>query len=110
MASGRVDLDAAAGERDLGWRRLRAINGIGPWTLSVLALHGQGHADALPAGDLAYRKLVGAVLAGGDPRARASTEEVAEFFAPYAGWRGIAGAHALRTGSAAIVAALPAAA
>lgn len=106
VASGRVDLLACDAERDLGWRRLRAISGIGPWTLSILALHGQGHHDALPAGDLNYRKLVGAVLAGGDPQARASEEEVVDFFAPYAGWRGIAGAHALRTGATAIVEAM----
>ena len=39
--------------------RLRAIPGIGQWTVEVLALHGQGRYDHLPAGDLAYLKLVG---------------------------------------------------
>ncbi len=95
VASGRVDLHAADPER--GWRRLRAIPGIGSWTTDVLALHGQGRFDVLPAGDLAYRKLVAALQAGGgDPRARVEEAEVRGFFAPYAGWAGLAGVHALR--------------
>ena len=101
VASGRVDLFGADHER--GWRRLRAIRGIGSWTIQMLALTGQGRLDQLPAGDLAYVKLVGRLLAGGDPYARASEEEVVEFFAPYAPWAGLAGMHALRAaGSSAV--------
>ena len=102
VASGRVDLfDAVAPER--GWRRLRAIPGIGSWTIQMLALTGQGRLDQLPAGDLAYVKLVGRLRSGGDPYARATEEEVAEFFAPYAPWAGLAGLHALRAaGSSAV--------
>ena len=73
-----------------GWRRLRAIPGIGPWTLEVLALYGQGHHDRVPAGDLGYLKLVGRVRTG-NPRARAEEGEVREFFAPYGEWKGLAG-------------------
>ena len=58
VASGRVDLHEPDHER--GWRRLRAIRGIGSWTVQKLALRGQGRLDQLPAGDLAYLKLVGA--------------------------------------------------
>lgn len=94
VASGRVDLHAADHER--GWARLRRIPGIGSWTIGILALLGQGRYDVLPAGDLAYRKLVGALRTGGDPAARAEEPEVLEFFAPYDGWAGLAGAHALR--------------
>ena len=94
VASGRVDLHAADHER--GWARLRAIPGVGTWTCDVLALLGQGRYDVLPAGDLAYRKLVGALQSGGDPAARAGEDEVRAFFAPYDGWAGLAGAHALR--------------
>jgi 3-methyladenine DNA glycosylase/8-oxoguanine DNA glycosylase len=102
VASGRVDLfDAVGPER--GWRRLRAIPGIGSWTIQMLALTGQGRLDQLPAGDLAYVKLVGRLRAGGDPYARATEEEVAEFFAPYAPWAGLAGLHALRAGGSAAV-------
>ncbi|MBV8999837.1 MAG: DNA-3-methyladenine glycosylase 2 family protein [Solirubrobacterales bacterium] len=102
VASGRVDLhDPSRHERD--WRRLRAIRGIGSWTVQMLALTGQGRLDQLPAGDLAYLKLVGWLRSGGDPAARATEEEVEEFFAAYAPWAGLAGIHALRaTGSAAV--------
>jgi 3-methyladenine DNA glycosylase/8-oxoguanine DNA glycosylase len=88
VAAGRVDLFAA--DPMPGWRRLRAIPGIGPWTLEVLALYGQGHHDRVPAGDLGYLKLVGRVRTG-DPRARAEEPEVREFFAPYGAWKGLAG-------------------
>ncbi|MEZ5122101.1 MAG: hypothetical protein R2736_11075 [Solirubrobacterales bacterium] len=94
VASGRVDLHA---DHERGWARLRAIRGIGSWTVEFLALHGQGRYDQLPAGDLAYRKLVGRLRAGGDPAARADEDEVREFFARYGEWAGLAGAHALRT-------------
>jgi 3-methyladenine DNA glycosylase/8-oxoguanine DNA glycosylase len=94
VASGRVDLLACDHER--GWRRLRAISGIGSWTIQTLALTGQGRLDQLPAGDLAYMKLVGR-LRGGDPRARATEEEVERFFEPYAPWAGLAGLHALKS-------------
>ena len=46
VARGRVDLRAADHER--GWRRLRAIPGIGRWTVEMLALHGQGRYDRRP--------------------------------------------------------------
>jgi 3-methyladenine DNA glycosylase/8-oxoguanine DNA glycosylase len=93
VAAGRVDLDDPDHER--GWRRLRQIRGIGSWTLQMLALTGQGRLDQLPAGDLSYIKLVGR-LRGGDPRARATEEEVQSFFEPYSPWAGLAGLHALR--------------
>ena len=48
VASGRVDLTDPDHER--GWRRLRAISGIGSWTIQMLALTGQGRLDQLPAG------------------------------------------------------------
>jgi 3-methyladenine DNA glycosylase/8-oxoguanine DNA glycosylase len=91
VAAGRIDLS----EHEPAWRRLRAIPGIGSWTIGVLALHGQGRYDVLPAGDLAYLKLVGRAQASGRPSARATEAEVLEWFAPYAGWMGLAGVHAL---------------
>jgi 3-methyladenine DNA glycosylase/8-oxoguanine DNA glycosylase len=92
VARGRVDLHA---DHERGWARLRAIRGIGAWTVEFLALHGQGRYDQIPAGDLAYRKLVGRLRAGGNPAARAEEDEVRAFFAPYGEWAGLAGAHAL---------------
>jgi DNA-3-methyladenine glycosylase II len=96
VASGRAHLDGPDVER--GWERLRRIKGIGSWTLQMLALTGQGRLDQLPAGDLAYLKLVGRMRSGGDPRARATEAEVSELFAPYEPWAGLAGLHALRAG------------
>ena len=97
VASGRADLHAEeAGGLEHGWRRLRRIPEIGTWTLSLLALLGQGRYDALPAGDLAYVKLVGRLQSGGDPRVRATEDEVRTFFAPYGKWAGLAAAYALR--------------
>jgi len=97
VASGRVDLHAEEpAALEAGWRRLRAIPEIGTWTLSILALLGQGRYDALPAGDLAYVKLVGRLRSGGDPYARATEGDVRDFFAPYGEWAGLAAAYALR--------------
>jgi 3-methyladenine DNA glycosylase/8-oxoguanine DNA glycosylase len=93
VARGRVDLHSAEHER--GWRRLRAIPGIGSWTVEMLALHGQGRHDQLPAGDLGLLKLVGRLLSGGDPKAVASEVQVRELFAPYGEWAGLAAAHML---------------
>ncbi|MCW2953432.1 MAG: 3-methyladenine glycosylase/8-oxoguanine glycosylase-like protein [Conexibacter sp.] len=93
VARGRVDLYDA--DHEAGWRRLRAIPEIGSWTLETLALLGQGRYDQLPAGDLAYRKLVGRLLTG-DPRARVEEDEVRGYFARFAPWSGLAGAYALR--------------
>ena len=73
-------------------RRLLAIPEIGPWTLQCLGYHGRGDPDSLPAGDLAYVKLVGHLEGLGR---RATVEEVEEYFAPYAPFRGLAGTFAL---------------
>ncbi len=92
VAAGRVNLSDP--QHEPGWRRLRAIRGIGSWTVQTLALTGQGRLDQLPAGDLAYLKLVGR-LRTGNPYARATEDDVSEFFAPYEPWTGLAGLHAL---------------
>ena len=49
----------------------------------MVALHGLGRLDVVPAGDLGYLKLVGR-LATGRPKAIADEAEVRGFFAPYA--------------------------
>jgi 3-methyladenine DNA glycosylase/8-oxoguanine DNA glycosylase len=91
VARGRVDLHDREPER--GWRRLRAIPGIGSWTVEMLALRGQGRHDQVPAGDLGLLKLVGRLLSRGDPHAMASEQQVRELFAPYGEWAGLAAAH-----------------
>jgi DNA-3-methyladenine glycosylase II len=93
IAMRRCAIEVAAGRVDLAgrdYRRLLAIPEIGPWTIEMLALHGQGRMDMLPAGDLGYLKLVGRI-ATGNPRARAEEAEVRAFFAPYEEWQGLAG-------------------
>jgi 3-methyladenine DNA glycosylase/8-oxoguanine DNA glycosylase len=89
VASGRADLER---DHEPAWRRLRAIPNIGSWTLEKLAFEGQGRDDQLPAGDLAYVKLVGRAAGLGR---RATEDEVRAFFEPYAPFAGLAGIYAL---------------
>jgi 3-methyladenine DNA glycosylase/8-oxoguanine DNA glycosylase len=87
VVSGRADLsDPDSNER------LLAIREIGPWTLQCVGFHGRGEPDALPAGDLAFVKLVGHLEGLGR---KATVQEVEEYFAPYAPFRGLAGTFAL---------------
>ncbi len=87
VAAGRVDPADPAGDD-----RLLSIREIGPWTVQCLGLYGRGEPDSLPAGDLAFIKLVGRLAGLGR---RATVEEVEEFFAPYAPYRGLAGSFVL---------------
>lgn len=87
VAAGRAELADPAADR-----RLRRIPGIGPWTVQVLGLAGRGDPDSLPAADLGYVKLVGMLAGLGR---RATVEEVEEYFAPYAPYRGLAASFAL---------------
>ena len=87
VARGRADLSDPESDS-----RLLAIPEIGPWTLQCLGYHGRGNPDSLAAGDLAYVKLVGHLAELGR---RATVEEVEEYFAPYAPYRGLAGTFAL---------------
>ena len=93
VARGLIDLYGEDHER--AWRRLRAIPGIGAWTVEMLALKGQGRHDQLPAGDLGLLKFGGRLLSGGDPEARAQEHDVRALFAPYGAWAGLAAVHAL---------------
>jgi 3-methyladenine DNA glycosylase/8-oxoguanine DNA glycosylase len=92
VSRGRVDLMAH------DYRRLLAIPEIGPWTIEMLALHGQGRMDLIPAGDLGYLKLVGRITTG-NPRARAEEPEVRAFFSRYEEWQGLAGEYLRLAGS-----------
>jgi DNA-3-methyladenine glycosylase II len=83
VAAGRLDL------RDHDLRRLRAMREIGPWTCEVVALHGHGRYDVVPAGDLGFLQMVGRMLTG-RPYARAEVADVRAFFEPYGAWKGLA--------------------
>ncbi|MFN8217615.1 MAG: hypothetical protein U0R71_13565 [Solirubrobacterales bacterium] len=83
VAAGRARIESPAADR-----RLLATPEIGPWTVQCLALYGRGDLDSLPAGDLAYIKIVGHLRGEGR---RATVPEVEEFYAPYAPYRGLAG-------------------
>ncbi|HET7177664.1 MAG TPA: hypothetical protein VFI63_03150 [Solirubrobacterales bacterium] len=93
LALRRVARDVATRRCDPGDpaadRRLLAVPEIGPWTVQCLGLFGRGDPDSLPAGDLAYLKLVGRLARLGR---LATIEEVEEFYAPYAPFRGLAAA------------------
>ena len=93
IALRKVAREVAAGHCDLSERdsdrRLLAVPEIGAWTVQCLGLFGRGDPDSLPAGDLMYIKLVGRLARLGR---RATVEEVEEFYAPYAPFRGIAAA------------------
>jgi 3-methyladenine DNA glycosylase/8-oxoguanine DNA glycosylase len=82
IASGRCDPASRSADA-----RLLRVPEIGPWTVQCLGLFGRGDPDSLPAGDLIYLKLVGRLARLGR---RATVEEVEEFYAPYAPFRGLA--------------------
>jgi 3-methyladenine DNA glycosylase/8-oxoguanine DNA glycosylase len=92
IALRRLALDVVRGRSDINDpahdARLLAVPEIGPWTVQCLGLFGRGEADALPAGDLGYIKLVGHLAGLGR---RATVPEVEEFYAPYAPYRGLVG-------------------
>lgn len=84
VATGRCRIEDPAADA-----RLLAMSQIGPWTVQCLGLFGRNEPDSLPAGDLAYIKLVGRLRGEGR---RATIPEVEEFYAPYEPYRGLVGA------------------
>jgi DNA-3-methyladenine glycosylase II len=87
VATGRADPADPAYDA-----RFRRISEIGPWTLQCLGQYGRGEPDSLPAGDLAFVKLIGVAMGLGR---RASVEEVEAFYARFEPLRGLAGTFSL---------------
>lgn len=96
VAAGRLDL------RDHDLRRLRSMREIGPWTCEMVALHGQGRYDHVPAGDLGFLKIVGRLMTG-NPKARADEAEVRGFFERYGEWKGLAGVHLMHAAARGLI-------
>jgi 3-methyladenine DNA glycosylase/8-oxoguanine DNA glycosylase len=78
-------LEEAGGmARDLAARRLRAIDGVGPWTSAEAARTAFGDPDAVSVGDYHTPSLVSWALAG-EPRA--DDQRMLELLEPYRGQR-----------------------
>jgi AraC family transcriptional regulator of adaptative response / DNA-3-methyladenine glycosylase II len=58
VSSGEISLDASE-TLDDAVSRLKALPGIGDWTAQYIAMRALGEPDALPAGDLALRQVLG---------------------------------------------------
>ncbi len=67
------------------YRRLGAVDGVGPWTCAVVGGVAFGDADAVPPGDDNLPDLVSWVLAG---EARGDDDRMMELLEPYRGHRG----------------------
>jgi 3-methyladenine DNA glycosylase/8-oxoguanine DNA glycosylase len=88
--------------RGMDLQALRAIPGVGTWTLEMTAIGGLHRHDVVPAGDLGLLKLVGRLQSGGDPDVLAEEADVRALFEPYGAWRGLAAAHAMGAGPSAM--------
>ena len=76
---------AAELPREVAYRRLSSIRGIGPWTAAEVGLRAFGDADAVPVGDYHVPNLVSWALAR-EPRG--SDRRMLELLEPYEGNRG----------------------
>ena len=89
---GRVDLRAP--DHEAGWRRLRAIPGDRLVDARDPRLPRAGPDGRAPGRRPDLIKLVGRLRVRRRPDARATEDEVREFFAPYAPWAGLAATYA----------------
>lgn len=70
--------------REVGYRRLSSVRGIGPWTAAEVGVRAFGDADAVSVGDYHVPSLVTWALAG-EPRG--SDRRMLELLEPYSGHR-----------------------
>lgn len=92
VLDGTLDLDPR-GDRQEAVARLAALPGVGPWTVTMVALRALRDPDALPAGDLGLRRALAAL--GGDGTA-AGLAARAERWRP---WRSYAAVHLWSAGA-----------
>ncbi len=71
-------------------RRLLAVRGIGPWTVSYALLRGFGWLDGSLHGDVAVRRSLQRLLGNDEPLSQEQTRVWLEEFAP---WRALVAAH-----------------
>lgn len=93
IAAGRIDV-AAGTDADRLLARLRAISGIGSWTIALVATQALGRFDLAPSGDLNLLKALGRIRTG-DPRARVEEHEVDAWLARFEPWGALAAAHVM---------------
>src|SRR5439155_24373103 len=66
--------------------RLVQLKGIGRWTAEYLLLRGFGRADAIPAGDMGLRAIVGRLYGLDRNATEAEVRAAAQPFVPYRGY------------------------
>jgi DNA-3-methyladenine glycosylase II len=88
VAEGRFDPEGLrALEPEDALQRLMALLGVGRWTAEYVLMRGLGHPDALPAGDVALQRAVGAAYGLGRLATEAEVRSIGERWAP---WRSYA--------------------
>ncbi|MGE4527917.1 MAG: DNA-3-methyladenine glycosylase [Rhodospirillaceae bacterium] len=92
VAAGDLPLDAwaAAPDAEEIGAALRALPGIGPWTVNYALLRGFGCVDGSLHGDVAVRRNLRRLLRRDD---KVSEKETEAWLAPFSPWRALAAAH-----------------
>lgn len=86
LVAGDLNLEALRAQPDDAvLAELTRIKGIGRWTAEYLLLRGFGRADAIPAGDMGLRAIVGRLYGYGRNASEGEVRTLAEAWAP---WRG----------------------
>jgi DNA-3-methyladenine glycosylase II len=89
IVSGEFDIEALWSlSPEEAAQQLQTLVGIGRWTAEYVLLRGLGHADAIPAGDVALRRAIGRAYYG-RMAAESEVRRLAESWTP---WRGYAAA------------------
>ncbi len=91
VASGALDLDQlAAGSATRAERTLRAVRGLGPWTVNYVMMRGLGFADCVPYGDTGVTSGLQKLLA---LDVRPDADATRRLMLPFSPHRSLATAH-----------------